>query len=52
VVIGGKLGIAGPAGLENSAQLRLAGYDAVYEDGAGAAALRSLPALVRAGRRL
>jgi methylaspartate mutase sigma subunit len=52
VVIGGKLGIAGPAGLENSAQLRLAGYDAVYEDGASTAALRSLPALVRAGRRL
>ena len=52
VVIGGKLGIAGPAGLESSAQLRLAGYDAVYEDGAGTAALRSLPALVRAGRRL
>ena len=52
VVIGGKLGIAGPTGLESSAQLRLAGYDAVYEDGAGAAALRSLPALVRAGRQL
>jgi methylaspartate mutase sigma subunit len=52
VVIGGKLGITGPAGLDNSAQLRLAGYDAVYEDGADTAALRSLPALVRAGRRL
>ena len=52
VVIGGKLGIAGPAGLQSSARLRAAGFDAVYEDGAGAAALRSLPALVRAGRRL
>ncbi len=52
VVIGGKLGIAGPAGLGNSARLRAAGFDAVYEDGAGAAALRSLPALVRGGRRL
>ncbi|MDQ1721835.1 MAG: methylaspartate mutase sigma subunit [Pseudonocardiales bacterium] len=52
VVIGGKLGIAGPAGLQSSARLRAAGFDAVYEDGASAAALRSLPALVRAGRRL
>jgi len=52
VVIGGKLGIAGPAGLQSGARLRAAGFDAVYEDGAGAAALRSLPALVRAGRQL
>jgi methylaspartate mutase sigma subunit len=51
VVIGGKLGITGPAGLDNSAQLRLAGYDAVYEDGTDTTALRSLPALVRTGRR-
>ncbi|HEV2887448.1 MAG TPA: cobalamin-dependent protein [Jatrophihabitans sp.] len=52
VVIGGKLGIAGPAGLQSSARLRSAGFDAVYEDGADTGALRSLPALVRAGRQL
>jgi len=52
VVIGGKLGIAGPAGLQSSARLLSAGFDAVYEDGADTAALRSLPALVRAGRQL
>jgi len=42
VVIGGKLGIAGPAGRESREQLRAAGFDAVVEDGAGIAALRSI----------
>jgi methylaspartate mutase sigma subunit len=34
VVIGGKLGIAGPGGRHSSDELRAAGYDAVFEDGA------------------
>jgi methylaspartate mutase sigma subunit len=50
VVIGGKLGIAGPSGRYAMARLRAAGYDAVFEDGAGAAALSSLSQLVRAGQ--
>ena len=41
VVIGGKLGIAGPAGLQSRNQLRSAGFDAVFEDGTGMAAFRS-----------
>jgi methylaspartate mutase sigma subunit len=41
VVIGGKLGIAGSAGQENRDQLMAAGFDAVFEDGAGMAAFRS-----------
>ncbi|MFD4033785.1 cobalamin B12-binding domain-containing protein [Streptomyces sp. NPDC058637] len=32
VFIGGKLGIAGPCGGEESAALRAAGYDAVFDD--------------------
>ncbi|MEU1217040.1 cobalamin-dependent protein [Streptomyces sp. NPDC005790] len=32
VVIGGKLGIAGPCGEEETTALRAAGYDAVFED--------------------
>jgi methylaspartate mutase sigma subunit len=48
VVIGGKLGIAGGSGpgevgggRETRDQLRSAGYDAVFEEGAGTAALQS-----------
>ncbi len=41
VVIGGKLGIAGPAGHQSRDQLRAAGFDAVFEDGSGMAAFRS-----------
>jgi methylaspartate mutase sigma subunit len=41
MVIGGKLGIAGPGCDRSRAQLRSAGYGAVYEDGAGLAAFRS-----------
>jgi methylaspartate mutase sigma subunit len=54
VVIGGKLDIGGPAratGRDGRARLRAAGFDAVFEDGAGTVlALRSLPGLVRIGR--
>jgi len=50
VVIGGKLGIAGPSGYLTMARLRAAGFDAVFEDGAGTAALGSLSHLVRAGQ--
>jgi methylaspartate mutase sigma subunit len=41
VVIGGKLGIAGPAGRASRDQLRAAGFYAVFEDGSGMAAFRS-----------
>jgi methylaspartate mutase sigma subunit len=41
VVIGGKLGIAGPGGLESRDQLRAAGFDAVFEEGAGMGPFRS-----------
>lgn len=41
VVIGGKLGIAGPAGRDSRNQLRAAGFDAVFEDDSGMAAFRS-----------
>jgi methylaspartate mutase sigma subunit len=41
VVIGGKLGIAGPGGRDTRDQLRSAGYNAVFEEGAGTAALQS-----------
>lgn len=33
IVIGGKLGIAGPSGREHCARLASAGFDAVFEDG-------------------
>ena len=49
VVIGGKLGIAGPADPHGQGRLRSAGFDAVFDEGAGIAALRSLSELVRAG---
>jgi methylaspartate mutase sigma subunit len=41
VVIGGKLGIAGPGGRASRERLRAAGFDAVFEDGVGLAAFRS-----------
>jgi methylaspartate mutase sigma subunit len=41
VVIGGKLGIAGPGGRRSRDQLQAAGFDAVFEEGAGLAVLRS-----------
>jgi N-dimethylarginine dimethylaminohydrolase/methylmalonyl-CoA mutase cobalamin-binding subunit len=41
VVIGGKLGIAGPGGRQGREQLLSAGFDAVFEEGAGLAAFRS-----------
>jgi methylaspartate mutase sigma subunit len=43
-VIGGKLGISGPGGHERREQLRAAGFDAVFEDGADIDAVRSLVA--------
>jgi methylaspartate mutase sigma subunit len=42
VVIGGKLGIAGPGGRQSRDQLRSAGFDAVFEEGTGMAAFLSL----------
>jgi N-dimethylarginine dimethylaminohydrolase/methylmalonyl-CoA mutase cobalamin-binding subunit len=48
VVIGGKLGIAGPAGRASRDQLRAAGFDAVFEEGGGIAALTSLAGQLRA----
>jgi methylaspartate mutase sigma subunit len=42
VVIGGKLGIAGPGGKRNRDRLRAAGFDAVFEEGDGIAAFRGL----------
>jgi methylaspartate mutase sigma subunit len=42
VVIGGKLGIAGPAGRAGRDQLHAAGFDAVFEEGSGIAALAAL----------
>lgn len=41
VVIGGKLGIAGPGGRLSREQLRCAGFDAVFEEGTGMVAFRS-----------
>jgi methylaspartate mutase sigma subunit len=40
VVIGGKLGIAGTAGRESRDRLVAAGFDAVFDDGAGMAEFR------------
>lgn len=42
VVIGGKLGIAGPAGQRTRDQLRAAGFDGVFEADAGIDGLRSM----------
>jgi methylaspartate mutase sigma subunit len=41
VVIGGKLGIAGPGGEAYVHSLRAAGFDAVFEDNAGPSAFRA-----------
>lgn len=41
IVIGGKLGIAGPGGRRSRDQLLGAGFDAVFEDGSGMVAFRS-----------
>lgn len=49
VVIGGKLGIAGPAGRAGRDQLRAAGFDAVFEEGAGIAALALLAGQLKVG---
>jgi methylaspartate mutase sigma subunit len=48
VVIGGKLGIGGPGGRQSRARLRSAGFDAVFEEGAGVAALASFAAQLTA----
>jgi methylaspartate mutase sigma subunit len=42
VVIGGKLGIAGPAGRAGRDQLRAAGFDAVFEEGGGITTLATM----------
>ncbi|MFL6136572.1 MAG: cobalamin B12-binding domain-containing protein [Frankiaceae bacterium] len=42
VVIGGKLGIAGPGGKRNRDRLRAAGFNEVFEEGDGIAAFRDL----------
>jgi methylaspartate mutase sigma subunit len=47
VVIGGKLGIAGPAGRAGRDQLHAAGFDAVFEEGGGIAALATLAGQLR-----
>lgn len=41
IIIGGKLGIAGPSGRRNRDQLLAAGFDAVFEETEGIAALRA-----------
>ena len=41
VVIGGKLGIAGPGRRSGRERLRAAGFDAVFEEGTGLVAFRS-----------
>jgi methylaspartate mutase sigma subunit len=41
VVIGGKLGIAGPGGRRNRDQLLSAGFDAVFEESTGIADLKA-----------
>jgi methylaspartate mutase sigma subunit len=48
VVIGGKLGIAGPGGRRCRDRLLSAGFDAVFEEGAGMADLRSFAARLTA----
>lgn len=49
IVIGGKLGIAGPGSDRSRAQLRSAGFDAVFEDGSGLTAFRSFVGQLTAG---
>ena len=48
-VIGGKLGIAGPGCERSRAQLRSAGFDAVFEDGAGLTAFGAFVGQLTAG---
>ncbi|HVQ92024.1 MAG TPA: cobalamin-dependent protein [Mycobacteriales bacterium] len=47
VVIGGKLGIAGPGGDAQARSLALAGFDGVFEDGSSAAAFREFLSRLR-----
>jgi methylaspartate mutase sigma subunit len=44
MVIGGKLGVGGALSADETSQLLLAGFDAVFDDQANAAALRSFTA--------
>jgi methylaspartate mutase sigma subunit len=50
-VIGGKLGIAGPAAHDRGDLLRAAGFDLVLDDGAGTASFRSFVERLTAGAR-
>ncbi|MEU0529674.1 cobalamin B12-binding domain-containing protein [Amycolatopsis tolypomycina] len=49
VVIGGKLGVGGALTAEETAQLLLAGFDAVFDDQQGAGAFRRFAATLPAG---
>ncbi|WP_284746764.1 cobalamin B12-binding domain-containing protein [Amycolatopsis sp. RTGN1] len=49
VVIGGKLGVGGALTAEETAQLLLAGFDAVFDDQQGAASFRRFAATLSAG---
>ncbi|MFC6093066.1 cobalamin B12-binding domain-containing protein [Saccharothrix sp. BKS2] len=51
VVVGGKLGIDGPGGLDRAAALTAAGFDGVFEDGGALAAFRSFLARLPVGVR-
>jgi methylaspartate mutase sigma subunit len=51
VVIGGKLGIAGPGGHERGDLLRSTGFDMVFEDGAGTVSFQSFVRRLAAGVR-
>ena len=50
MVIGGKLGIAGPGCDRSRAQLTAAGYGAVFEDGTGLTAFQSYVGLLAIGQ--
>lgn len=50
MVIGGKLGISGPGSERSRAQLKAAGYGAVFEDGTGLTAFRSYVGRLTTGR--
>ena len=49
VVIGGKLGIAGPGGKRSRDELLSAGFDAVFEEGTGMVAFRAFTDQLTAG---
>lgn len=51
VVIGGKLGIAGPTGQEARERLSAAGFDAVFEEGTPITAFASMARQLTAGAR-